>query len=123
MTSTIEIAKSYREMRTVHPRARDAAHGRGPQPGERISLQWTGRCSGISCSRAAFLGSPGDAGPNGAVVEKIEVKPLEGVPQPSATRMRRFEQHRRALPLPAQQHLPVDADPRGTWRTGSLRGA
>ena len=45
----------------------------------------TGRCSGISCSRAPCSWvSLAMLEPNGAVVEKIEVKPLEGVPQPSA---------------------------------------
>ena len=48
-------------------------------------------------SRAVFLGFPLAmiVEPDGTVVEKIEAKPLEGVPPPSAADLDDAKQHRR----------------------------
>lgn len=86
MTSTVEIAKSYREMqcrtlaRETQLMAADLNRAKVLYDADRKVFR------DFMQSRAVFLGFPLAMllEPNGAVVEKIEVKPLEGVPQPSA---------------------------------------
>jgi two-component system nitrogen regulation sensor histidine kinase NtrY len=86
MTSTVEIAKSYREMqcrtlaRETQLMAADLNRAKVLYDADRKVFR------DFMQSRAVFLGFPLAmiVEPSGAVVEKIEVKALEGVPQPSA---------------------------------------
>jgi two-component system, NtrC family, nitrogen regulation sensor histidine kinase NtrY len=86
MTSTVEIAKSYREMqcrtlaRETQLMAADLNRAKVLYDADRKVFR------DFMQSRAVFLGFPLAmiVEPNGGVVEKIEMKSLEGVPQPSA---------------------------------------
>ncbi|MFC4171484.1 ATP-binding protein [Microvirga sp. GCM10011540] len=86
MTNTVEIAKSYREMqcrtlaRETQLMAADLNRAKVLYDADRAVFK------DFMQSRAVFLGFPLAMilEPNGTVVERIEVKPLEGVPQPSA---------------------------------------
>jgi two-component system, NtrC family, nitrogen regulation sensor histidine kinase NtrY len=86
MTSTVEIAKSYREMqcrtlaRETQLMAADLNRAKVLYDADRKVFR------DFMQSRAVFLGFPLAmiVEPNGGVVEKIEMKSLDGVPQPSA---------------------------------------
>jgi two-component system nitrogen regulation sensor histidine kinase NtrY len=86
MTSTVQIARSYREMqcrtlaRETQLMAADLNRAKVLYDADRKVFR------DFMQSRAVFLGFPLAmiVEPSGAVVEKIEVKALDGVPQPSA---------------------------------------
>ncbi|RDI56745.1 sensor histidine kinase NtrY-like [Microvirga subterranea] len=85
MTSTVEIAKSYREMqcRTL---ARETQLMAADLNRAKVLYDADPKVfRDFMQSRAVFLGFPLAmiVEKNGTVVEKIEIKPLEGVPQPS----------------------------------------